>query len=530
MSVTTDTRATGAPATPAQVWDDPQANNAGTPGVTTSQEPQSPGAAAPVAPEDGSVTISGSDTGTRQPSGQTPDGKTITTGQLHDGDQATISRERTQADAGSGRTYVSSDQLVLTTKGGGDDKVEVTQRDDGTLDVNVNGESYEVRLAEGQEFGLRVGEGNDTVTVAANVRVNFVVDGGAGDDVITTGAGNDHVDGGIGNDTISGGAGRDDLFGNSGNDAIDGGSGVTVAYGGDGDDSLKADGDAEVNYFEGGAGNDTIDGSRGANIMSGGQGDDTLISGGSNKIYTGEGADTVTGATRADTVYSQTSVDEIRFAAGQSDNGQVVMNVLLDPKLGTTGIRVEGSAAFRQRVEADLEMLRNSPDGQQMLASFDSVASERGNTLTIREFTNEVNSVTYPDKPNATYPDIQITNGKAGPGTDVIIEYNASIDLDSAVGTEFRGFLPNVVLYHEMSHAYNMSHGTLLPGTYGGTGADAGGVPNSERQAVGLETTAAPFDFDNDPATPSLTSNPIALSENGLRREFGLPDRPSYAL
>ena len=34
----------------------------------------------------------------------------------------------------------------------------------------------------------------------------------------------------------------------------------------------------------------------------------------------------------------------------------------------------------------------------------------------------------------------------------------------------------------------------------------------------------------SDPATPPTTSNPIALTENGLRRELGLPDRPAYTL
>ena len=78
--------------------------------------------------------------------------------------------------------------------------------------------------------------------------------------------------------------------------------------------------------------------------------------------------------------------------------------------------------------------------------------------------------------------------------------------------------------------AYNFANGTLLPGTYSGPGIDRGQVPNSERQAVGLDSTAKPFDFDGDPSTPATTHNPIELTENGIRRELGLPDRPAYTL
>lgn len=516
------------PQTQASYWNPDLSNpdaTAGNDPIRLTTVPQDAQEEAPAA-ADG--TIDGSEEGTKLDGGQTPDGKQIKIGQLHDDDTVSLTREQTIASSGFSQ-YVSDDQLVLTTKGEGDDQVDIAQRDDGTLDVTVNGESYEVKLAEGQQFALRVGDGNDTVSVAPNVKINFVVEGGAGDDTITTGAGNDNVDGGEGNDTITTGDGNDYVFGNSGDDKIDGGAGNNTIYGGDGGDEITADGTGEVNYFEGGEGDDIIDASKGKNVVSGGKGDDAITSGGSNTIYTGDGSDSVEGVTTQDKVHAQTGVDQIAFAAGQSDNGQVVVNVRVDPALGTQGIKVEGSPAFVQRVEADLEMLRSSPAGQQMLASFDEVAAEKGHTLTIREFSREVNSVTYPADPNARLSDIQIgADNKPAEGMDTIVEYNASIDLDSAIG-KFGGFLPNVVLYHEMSHAYNMTHGTLLAGDYKGSGPDAqAGVPNSERQAVGLETTATPFDF-GDGSGP-LTHNPIALTENGLRREFGLADRPSYAL
>src|SRR5690606_40856639 len=102
---------------------------------------------------DGAVTITGSDTGSSLPGKTTPDGKTIRNAELHQGEQATVTREQTQAGS-LFSSYVSSDQVVFTTNGEGDDHVRVSQRDDGTLDIDVNGEVYEVRLTERQELEI----------------------------------------------------------------------------------------------------------------------------------------------------------------------------------------------------------------------------------------------------------------------------------------------------------------------------------------------------------------------------------------
>ena len=464
----------------------------------------------PAIPVDGSASNP-----SQRTEGSTPDGKPIQIDPLHEGDQATIARERTLADAGLGQTYVSSDQLVFTTKGSGDDQVQVNQRDDGTVVVSVNGEEFDVSLAERQELTLRVGVGDDVIEVAPNVRVNIVVDGGEGDDSITTGAGEDRIDGGAGNDVVVSGDGRDDVFGNTGDDSVDAGAGDDVVYGGDGNDTLSAG--EGTNFIEAGAGDDEIDGGSGKNMISAGLGDDRVTSGGDNSIYLGSGTDSVDGATSGDQVYAE-AIDAVRFAAGQRDTGQVVVNVEIGSSLGTRGVAVEGSDAFRQRVEAEIEFLRSSPNGQQMLAQFDAAAAN-GNTVTIRELANEQNGYAQTlGRGNA-----EISNGRAGEGSDVVISYNPSFHM-----AEFPA--PVVVLYHEMSHAYNGVSGTFQPGTYRGTGPDSGNVPNAERQAVGLETSAAPFDFDRDPSTPATTHNPIGLTENGLRRELGLPDRPNYTL
>src|SRR3546814_16859061 len=72
-------------------------------------------------------------------------------------------------------------------------------------------------------------------------------------------------------------------------------------------------------------------------------------------------------------------------------------------------------------------------------------------------------------------------------------------------------FRSSVTLFHEMSHAYNRVNGTFRPGTYTGPGPDSPTptrqIPNAERQAVGLETTADPYDF-GDGSGP-ITHNQI---------------------
>ncbi|ARM12855.1 MULTISPECIES: calcium-binding protein [Rhizobium] len=77
--------------------------------------------------------------------------------------------------------------------------------------------------------------------------VSANVTGSSGDNMITTGAGNDNINGGDGADTLNGGAG---------NDLIQGGVGSDTLNGGDGNDMLW--GDVGNDVIRGGAGNDTI--------------------------------------------------------------------------------------------------------------------------------------------------------------------------------------------------------------------------------------------------------------------------------
>ncbi len=447
--------------------------------------------------------------------GTTADGKTTFSQELFRVGDVSITRDQVMG----GDQF--ADKVVLNT-GPGKDNVTVDQRADGMLDVQINGKKYEITLGPGQELGVRTGDGDDIIKATPKVTVNMDVDSGAGNDTITTGSGRDRVDGGAGNDTIKTGAGRDDVFGNTGNDTIDAGDGNDVVYGGDGNDTLR--GGKGNDYLEGGKGNDVLEGGQDNDILSGGLGDDTLRSGkGNDRIYTGAGADKVDNQSGNDTVYGQSAADAITAAKGAKND---LKEVNMDTALGAS-VTVSGSAAFQQRVDADIEMLRSSPNGRQMLTELDRAADPtkgNGMSVTITELQNEQNGSAGPVTP----PTYLQTNAAgvttAGTGANTTVQYNPSFHTET-----FQ--VPVVTAYHELSHAYNGVNGTAQRGTYTGPAGDPdNAVNNDERQAVGLNNSGIAFDFDRNPATPNTTANPAALTENGLRAEMGVPLRPNYGI
>jgi Effector protein/RTX calcium-binding nonapeptide repeat (4 copies) len=447
-------------------------------------------------------------------------GFTMTSQELFRVGDVSITREQvTPGGAYAGQTADQFGDKVVVNTGAGNDTVKVSERKDGTLDVDVNGQKYHITLAPGQELGVRTNDGNDLVQAAANVKVNMDVYGGAGNDTITTGQGRDRVDGGAGNDTISTGAGRDDVYGGAGNDTIDAGSGHDVVYGGDGNDVLR--GGKGRDTLEGGAGNDVLEGGTGNDVLSGGLGDDTIRGGkGNDAVYTGAGKDTVDNQSGNDRVYGQTADDTITAAKGAKND---VQNVDMTTALGSS-ITITGSPEFQQRVAADIELLRASPSGRQMLTQLDAAALN-GNTVTISELPNIRNGGAGTPGADTFLKQVPGPGGTntvvAGAGGDATVYFNPSNHDDR---------FPNSagVLYHELSHAYNMVTGTRQPGQNNPAtpGIDTG-TNNREMQAVGLNNTGFSFNFPG--GTGATTANPAALTENGLRAEMGLPARPSYS-
>jgi len=194
------------------------------------------------------------------------------------------------------------------------------------------------------------GAGNDTITTGDD---RDTVIGGTGDDVIDGGIDDDVIDGGDGADRIVGGEGSDKIDGGIGNDTIyagldpdsgvsdvvnieDDGSnplfgadlrpdnGIDTVHGGEGDDVIFGADDADFLYGDEGndlifgeIDNDYIEGGDGEDSLSGGQGDDT-ISGGDDTdiIFGGSGDDSIDGDAGNDLVLGGDGDDTISGGEG----------------------------------------------------------------------------------------------------------------------------------------------------------------------------------------------------------------------
>jgi Ca2+-binding RTX toxin-like protein len=174
------------------------------------------------------------------------------------------------------------------------------------------------------------GDGNDTITTAAGMDEIL---GGPGDDLLSGGDGNDTIFGGLGVDVILGDAGNDELHGDDGDDDISGVGGDDTIWGGAGKDTLKGQngndllhgGDAN-DWLIGGAGNDTLWGEGGKDVLSGGDGNDRLYGGGHNDVLKGNdgndylsgevGNDQLNGGEGDDILFGDAGVDTLSGGPG----------------------------------------------------------------------------------------------------------------------------------------------------------------------------------------------------------------------
>ncbi len=125
---------------------------------------------------------------------------------------------------------------------------------------------------------------------------NDVLSSGAGNDALYGGDGNDVLHGGQGNDVLEGGNDEDLLYGGLGNDVLNGGMGVDLLYGAQGDDTLMFNADAiwqgiattgranDLTVLIGNAfglsrnlSNDRFDGGDGYDTIQGTAGNDVLV-------------------------------------------------------------------------------------------------------------------------------------------------------------------------------------------------------------------------------------------------------------
>jgi Ca2+-binding RTX toxin-like protein len=157
-----------------------------------------------------------------------------------------------------------------------------------------------------------------------------LVDPGAGNDVVRTGAGAlNIVNASAGNDTLIGGAGADHLDGGPGNDTISGGPGVFWLIGGTGNDRITQRGGRGSIW--GGAGRDTIDVTGAEGGFGADAGNDQLIA---------------SGDLRRAVLGGGTGNDSYRIAAGKG-----CANVFELPGQGTDTVRTARCLSHLANVE-----------------------------------------------------------------------------------------------------------------------------------------------------------------------------------
>lgn len=432
-----------------------------------------------------------------------------------------IFRELKWVEEGIGRVEVVKDRLVIETSNYAD-TVHVIRAKHGGIDIIINGKTYHADNQSGggklPEIHIKTNGGNDHVWVDADVTTRMLIETGDGADYIQAGAGYTRVLAGAGNDTVRLGSGIGYAQGDDGDDTLIGGSGMCALYGNNGRDKMYAGyfANTKRTYMDGGRGSDEMYAKSGKTIMHGGIDNDLMVSCGNSHIYTGKGQNKVVSLSDSDVVFSNGN-DTVKRTAGS----KLVEALYSD--VGREALRVTGSKDYIQRVEDDLELLKSSPVGRQMLRELD--AAFRRNTVPsidkkwvelIREETKNLREVQRLKINNLDEDNGKFFNREIG--------YNPSF-VDSSHLT-----FPISILYHEMAHAYNRVNKSELKGQTRVNDGATGLEENIERQAVGLWTDAKPFDFDKDPSTPPTSTNPKPFTENSLHEEMGEPLRTAYKI
>jgi Ca2+-binding RTX toxin-like protein len=159
----------------------------------------------------------------------------------------------------------SPDARLLSVSGDDGDNVIVTSRD-AAGQILVNGGAVPVTGGTPTVANTSVIEifgtgGNDTISLdEANGALPAAhLFGGAGNDVLTGGSGNDLLFGGTGNDILNGKGGDDLLFGGAGNDVLIGGTGSDQTFGEAGNDRMIWNPGDGSDLMEGGDGVDTAE-------------------------------------------------------------------------------------------------------------------------------------------------------------------------------------------------------------------------------------------------------------------------------
>jgi len=197
------------------------------------------------------------------------------------------------------------------------------------------------------------GDGNDALLGGAGDDIltdTFGLDtikGNEGNDVISSGRDEDLLMGGDGKDFIDAGADIDEIFAGRDNDFINGGTGDDTLFGGDGDD-----------WVEGGDGTDLVQGDNGAPFQDSPlRGNDVLIGGAGNDDYDAESGDDImvtgSGIERNEGMLGfdwVTAKNDTSYGVGKGVTHDLNLSIFLPPDQDTLADRfdlVEGLSGWR---------------------------------------------------------------------------------------------------------------------------------------------------------------------------------------
>ncbi|QXC63156.1 hypothetical protein KSP35_10430 [Aquihabitans sp. G128] len=433
-------------------------------------------------------------------------------------------------------------------------------------------EQVPITAAQARGLTIRVGAGNDVVEVPADqdLRITtwtgsgddlvgdssgnpLVGVGGGGDERIFLGDGNDVAYGGAGDDAIYGGDGTDVVDGQDGDDLLVGGDGTDQGYGGRGDDHLS--GGRDDDSLEGGSGDDHLEGSDGNDILSGGRGQDTMLGQtGDDVLMGGRDADQADGGVGTDRIVKEQ--DEV------SHGGEDVVNLELTGEPGSYAIEIvqpawmsDGEfAAWQERIDSDLELLRTTESGRAGLAALDQASRDsdsgwnpfdRDKKIRIFPYGDDEGAFTLdPDgkgpKPERGYRTSDWLTGNTQPQPSYASPPGGALPDDSLVNyADHRNGLytgsqpPATVLFHELSHTYDQISGGTPDGTFVEEVVDADGNVIDTREYNRAELNSVGFDVDGDGDIDTFDSDggrhhPTELTENAILDELGLPAREAY--
>jgi Ca2+-binding RTX toxin-like protein len=142
---------------------------------------------------------------------------------------------------------ISGTEMLVITGTPRNDHIQVNTQTSGNLVVRINNRIIGIFPPIGISLITADGlAGNADISIGSQIVIPAVLSGGAGNDHLSSGAGDDILHGGPGNDKLESGNGNDILTGDAGNDVLIGGAGLDILIGGQGNDKLYGGADDDI--------------------------------------------------------------------------------------------------------------------------------------------------------------------------------------------------------------------------------------------------------------------------------------------